>query len=194
MASSLDNPGAKVISPSKLAHVVLRSKNYEKMVDFYLTFLGGRITYKDDTMCLIAYDDEHHRIGIIGIPHLADKDRGTNGLEHIAFAHESLEQLALAWLQRKNNGILPFWSVNHGPTTSVYYRDPDGNNLEIQTDNMPLQESVAYMSSPEYLVNPVGVDVDMEDLIRRLKAGENPKDIQKRPDIGPRGLDTVPGH
>jgi len=27
--------------------------------------------------------------------------------------------------------------VNHRPTTSMYYRDPDGNRVELQIDNFP---------------------------------------------------------
>jgi hypothetical protein len=51
---------------------------------------------------------------------------------------------------------------------------------------------MAWMESKEYLTNPIGVDFDMEDVIRRLKAGESFDEIKKRPDIGPRGIDTVP--
>jgi catechol-2,3-dioxygenase len=36
----------------------------------------------------------------------------------------------------KGAGITPFVSVNHGLTTSFYYRDPDGNGVELQIDNL----------------------------------------------------------
>ena len=96
-------------------------------------------------------------------------------------------------MQRKANGILPFWCINHGPTTSVYYRDSDGNILETQVENFDtLAEAADYMTSEAYRINPLGVDFEMEDLIKRLRTGEDEGSIKKRPASGPRGLDTVP--
>jgi hypothetical protein len=88
---------------------------------------------------------------------------------------------------------LASWCVNHGPTTSVYYKDPDGSLIETQVENFDGQEEAdAFMMSNGYRENPVGVDVDMEDLITRLRAGEDQKILKKRVEMGPRGLDTVP--
>lgn len=141
----------------------------------------------------IAYDDEHHRIAIANIPGTGNKDPHSSGLEHTAFTYRSLHDLALAWQQRKNNGILPYWTVNHGPTTSAYYRDPDANAIETQVDNMGLEAANAYMVSEEFRINPVGVDIDMEDLVRRLQAGDDEEMLKIRPNIGPRDASTVPG-
>ena len=193
MTPSLENPGSKVIAPSKLAHVVLRTNNFDAMRSFYKTFLGSEAAFENDFLCFLAYDDEHHRIGIIGMPHLTEKKKQSSGLEHIAFTFNSLDQLAIAYLQRKENGILPFWPVNHGPTTSVYYKDPDGNILETQVDNFETNEEVNdFIASNAYQTNPIGVDFEMEDLVKRLKSGESHGSIKKRPESGPRGLDTVP--
>ena len=48
------------------------------------------------------------------------------------------------------------------------------------------------MMSKYYAENPFGVDFDPEELIERLEAGEDEKEIKKRPEIGPRGLDAIP--
>ena len=56
----------KVLSPSSLAHVVLRTARYQELVDFWTMFLGATITHKDDTLAFLRYDEEHHRIAIIG--------------------------------------------------------------------------------------------------------------------------------
>ena len=72
----------KILIPVKLAHVVLRTNNLEKMKQFYLEFLGSKIAYEQDkTLVFIRYDDEHHRIGLIAMPHLQDKVKESNGLE-----------------------------------------------------------------------------------------------------------------
>ncbi|RMZ86943.1 hypothetical protein DV736_g5832, partial [Chaetothyriales sp. CBS 134916] len=193
MASTLDDPGTAPVVPAKFAHVVLRTNNYAAMCQFYCTFFGGvKPRYESDMMCLLTYDSEHHRVGILNMPHIANKQRESSGLEHIAYTYASLGELALSYLQRKNDGILPFWCTNHGPTTSVYYKDPDGNIIETQVDNLSVEEADAFMRSDEYHSNPIGVDFDMDDLIKRLRSGEDRASIMKRPDIGSRGIDTVP--
>ena len=89
-------------------------------------------------------------------------------MEHIAFSSDSLIDLLLAYRQRKSKGILPLWPFDHGPTTSIYYRDPDGNHIEAQVDNFEYTESATrFMKSKEFAINPIGVDFDPEDMIRR---------------------------
>ena len=189
-----DNPGDKVLSPSVLAHVVLRTANFAKMRDFYLTFLGGTVTYGNDFLCFITYDHEHHRIALIGIPGTSPKVPTSSGLEHVAFTFPTLSDLFLAYRQRKVHGILPVWSVNHGPTTSLYYKDPDGNMLETQVDNFDTNEAAnAFMSSKYFAENPIGTDIDPEDLIARIKNGEADEVLKQRVENGPRGLPNLEG-
>lgn len=192
MTIDLDATQGNVISPRSLAHVFLRTNNYRAMVDFYKVFLGGEARYESERVAFISYDDEHHRIAIAAIPGTGSKLKTSAGLEHIAFTFGSLEELALAYQQRKEKGITPVWCVNHGVTTSIYYSDPDGNNLETQVDNFDTNEDTnAFMDSKEFDENPIGTDFDPEDLVRRLKSGEDHSSIKKRHEIGPRG---VPHH
>jgi catechol-2,3-dioxygenase len=78
---NFDKPGAKVISPIKLAHVVLRTNNFKNMVDFYKTFLGGEASYENDILSFLTYDEEHHRIAIAAIPGTGPKATKSCGLE-----------------------------------------------------------------------------------------------------------------
>lgn len=189
MAIDFDAPANQVISPSKLAHVVLRTNNYRAMVDFYKTFLGAKVVHEDSVLAFLSYDDEHHRIAIIAFPGTTNKDLASSGLEHIAFTFNSLSDLLLAYRQRKSKGILPLWPVNHGPTTSIYYEDPDGNKIETQVDNFDTSEEANdFMKSKSFAENPIGTDFDPEDFITRLKNGEGDASLKKRKEIGPRGL------
>jgi len=183
----------KVISPSKLAHVVLRTGKFTTMVEFYKTFLGAKATYENEFLSFLTYDDEHHRIAIGAVPGTGPKIPNAAGLEHIAFSFNTLEDLTLAYQQRKAKGILPIWSVNHGPTTSIYYQDPDGNQLETQVDNFDtIEEANEMMGSKAFAENPVGVDFDPEELVRKLETGMDQRELKKRADIGPRGVGTIP--
>lgn len=113
MTSSESNTG-KVLSPSKLAHVVLRTNKLDQMKTFYKTFLGAHEVFGNETMTFLSYDDEHHRIAIIQVPDVRDKDYDTCGLEHIGFSFDSLKDLCTAYKQRKAMGIEPGWcTVKH---------------------------------------------------------------------------------
>ena len=181
----------KVLSPTSLAHVVLRTNNFRPMVNFYVDFLGGRIAYENEYLAFITYDHEHHRIAIVQFPGTGAKVHGSSGLEHIAFTFDTLDDLMLSYNQRKKLGMVPVWCVNHGPTTSMYYNDPDGNQTETQVDNFDTADEVdEFMKTKAFAENPIGVDFDPADLIRRLEAKEDHKSIKQRPDIGPRGVRT----
>ncbi|KAF4493698.1 glyoxalase Bleomycin resistance Dioxygenase [Fusarium agapanthi] len=177
------------LSPSMLAHVVLRTANLQPMVDYYCNFLGGSVTYGNDMISFITYDEEHHRIALIGIPSTQPKNPTTCGLEHIAFTFNTLADLLLAYRHRKARGINPCWCINHGPTTSIYYKDPDGNMLETQVDNFPsTEEATAFMMSDKFSENPIGTDFDAEEMIAAIRRGEDEKTLKTRREIGPREM------
>ena len=108
--ASIENAQGKVLSPSKLAHVVLQTNNFEHMKRFYVQFLGGRLVKESGPLAFITYDDEHHRIALIGMP-CKDKDAESSGLAHIAFTFDTLKDLCTAYKQRKALGIEPGWCV-----------------------------------------------------------------------------------
>ncbi|KUL87817.1 hypothetical protein ZTR_03154 [Talaromyces verruculosus] len=188
VADIFDVPRKRVPSPTKLAHVVLQTgTNFSQMVDFYKTFLGAKASFENDFISFISYDEEHHRIAIVAARGCGPNVPNSSGLHHIAFSYDSLTTLAVAYRQRKRLGIMPVWSVNHGPTSSIYYRDPDGNMIETQVDNFPTpEEATAFMMSKEFIDNPLGTDFDPEELIERLRAGESDASIKRRKEIGPR--------
>ncbi|CAG9981766.1 unnamed protein product [Clonostachys byssicola] len=186
---NFDAPATKVLSPSALAHVVLRTSNLENMVDFYTSFLGGTVTYGNNAITFITYDEEHHRIALLGVPGTEPKNPRTCGLEHIAFSFKSLNELLLAYRHRKERGIKPVWCVNHGPTTSIYYKDPDGNMIETQVDNFySLQEATNFMMGDKFAENPIGTDFDPEEMILALQAGTEESILKTRIEIGPRPM------
>lgn len=192
-ANTAEPNSGKVLSPNKLAHVVLRTGNFKAMVAFYKAFLGAHASHETDALAFLTYDEEHHRIAIIHVPGTTPKVRSSAGLEHIAFTFSTLGDLLLSYRQRRALGIVPVWSVNHGPTTSLYYQDPDGNQIETQVDNFDSAgEASEFMVSEDFAENPFGVDVDPEDLIARLEKGESEEALKKRARAGPRDFASVP--
>lgn len=173
------------VKPAKLAHVVLRSAQPARVRAWYLTVLDGRVAYENDLVCFITYDDEHHRIGIVKPPGLSDPADTAPGLEHIAFTYGSLGELLATYRRLKAAGIEPFWTINHGPTISMYYRDPDRNKVELQVDVFATLEATNAFLDRYYPENFMGIIFDPEEMIRRYEAGVPLEQIYERPALPP---------
>jgi catechol 2,3-dioxygenase-like lactoylglutathione lyase family enzyme len=177
--------------PARLAHFVLRTSRYREVVDFYKTLLCAHSVFSNDILTFLTYDEEHHRIAVLHLPGLQNQQAGVAGVHHVAFTYDSLANFVSNYERTKQQGIEPVWCTNHGPTTSFYYRDPDGNQIELQVENFDtVEESTAFLASPEFVENPIGVDLDPEELVRRFHAGEPEAALKKRPHTGPRGIDA----
>jgi catechol-2,3-dioxygenase len=154
-------PGRGNLPPVYLAHVVRRTSRFEEMVKWYQIVLGARVVHSDGMLAFLTYDHEHHRIAIAQIPGLDEQPAMAAGTDHIAFTHADLGDLLYTYARLKREGIEPYWCINHGPTTSMYYKDPDGSRIEFQVDNFPTaEEGNAWMRGGEFAVNPIGVIFD----------------------------------
>lgn len=182
-----------IVSPARLAHLVLRTSQMPAMLAWYKLLLNATTAFANDEISFIAYDDEHHRIAFINIPALAPQPAGQVGLHHFAFTYDTLDQLLGNYERLRDRGIKPKWSVNHGPTTSMYYVDPDGNQVECQVDNYDtVEEAGEFFFTEAFATNTIGVDFDPEELMAKVRAGENEQKLKTRPASGPRGVDSIP--
>jgi catechol-2,3-dioxygenase len=173
-----------IVKPQKLAHVVRRTGRFDELVQWYCVVLGAEVVHSDGMLAFLTYDDEHHRIAIANLPGLDEQPAMAAGTDHIAFTYGDLGDLLQTYRRLKAVGIEPFWSVNHGPTISFYYKDPDGSRVELQVDTMPSGEAIdAWMRSGEFAANPIGVVFDPDDLLRRYEAGEPLDALVVRPPL-----------
>jgi hypothetical protein len=103
------------------------------------------------------------------------------GLDHVAYTFESMGELLGIYLRLKNEGMLPVWSINHGPTTSLYYADPNGNRVELQIENFGSDAEVQrFVESEVFLKNPIGVELDPDRLVARFEAGDPIEELKKQ--------------
>ena len=182
----------QIVSPVRLAHVVMRSSRFHEVLDWYKLVLSAHIVFESEGIAFLAYDEEHHRIAVINVPGLAEQPVGAAGVHHIAFTYENLPVLLGNYERLMEHGIAPLWCTNHGPTTSLYYGDPDGNQVELQVDNFDtVEEAGAFFFTPQFETNPIGVDFDPAEYIARLKAGADEAALKTRPPSGPRGVEDI---
>lgn len=166
-----------LIRPAKLAHLVLRTARFAEVVDWWSTVLHLEVRHGSPVISFLTYDDEHHRLAIINNPNLEDNDKSRAGFEHIAFTYESLDDLLATYVRLKEAGITPIAPINHGMTMSLYYADPDGNQCELQVDTMTVAEAEAFMASPVFEANPIGVRYDPDEIVARRAAGESVESV-----------------
>ncbi len=161
------------IRPIKLAHLVLRTARFDASVAWWSTVLQAEIRHRNDFLAFLTYDDEHHRLAIVSMPGLADNGRSVAGLEHVAFTYADVDALLATYRRLKVAGIEPVAPINHGMTLSMYYADPDGNQVELQIDTMTPDAAEAFMASDVFAANPIGVTFDPDELVARREAGED---------------------
>jgi catechol-2,3-dioxygenase len=157
------------IRPMTFVHVVYRTRRFEKMVRWYQSVFGAKVQYQNPALAFLTYDDEHHRFAFANLNVLKPggteaERRGLIGADHLAYTYASLKDLLENYGQLKAQDIKPYWCVHHGITVSMYYADPDGNQLEFQVDCFgSSEEANAFMEGPRFAANPIGVEYDPDD-------------------------------
>ncbi len=162
------------MSTMKFAHVVLQTGQLEVMRTWYCTVLDAHVVHEDTSVGLsfITFDDEHHRIAFMQPPVKLDKRKASlAGVHHSAYTFASLTELLARYEKLATLGIVPAQPVQHGVTTSLYYRDPDDNFVELQVDNFESPAATTYMKGPEYGADSVGIGFSPAEMVEALRKG-----------------------
>ena len=180
MTQPIDNLPRRVY-PAYMAHFVIRTVRFEESVAWYKKFFMAQNVYTQDGLTFLTFDDEHHRVAIGRVPGLEDLREDIAGIDHVAFSMSSLGDLVLTYERLKSEGILPVWAINHGPTTSLYFTDPDGVKIELQSDNTAGPGGASgFFGTEEFATNPVGVEFDPDLLAERYHRGASVSDLMLR--------------
>jgi catechol-2,3-dioxygenase len=173
--------GIDVLSPKKLSHIVLQTNHVRDMRDWYCNVLNAKVVSQNDNLCFLAYDEEHHRIGLVAFGPYVERNEDAVGLHHVSFTYEAMEDLLENFERLAAQDIRPEWTINHGPTISLYYRDPDGNRLELQIDVFNTNEEVNdFINGPIYQTNPIGTEFDPREMLAQLRAGVPEAELVRR--------------
>ncbi len=172
-----------VIHP-KFHHFNLKTTRLQEMIDWYATVVGAEVNFQDDVGAWLTNDAANHRIALLAFPGFVDdpeKDTRT-GLHHSAFEYGGFAELNASYLRLREAGIEPAFCLDHGMTFSYYYKDPDGNHVELQVDDFgDWEASGEWMrTSPDFAANPIGVFVDPAKVADAAAQGASFADIHAR--------------
>ena len=158
-----------------LHHVTFKTTRLQEMVDWYDAVVGCKPLYAFEGAAWTTNDQANHRIAFLTTPGVKeDLDKLSHaGIHHTAFEFGTLQALLDNYERLAEAGILPHICLDHGLTMSFYYVDPDGNSVELQSDNFGnwIHSSHWMNTSPEFAREPIGVEVDPPKMIAALKGG-----------------------
>ena len=183
------------VRPS-LHHVNIKTSRLDEMIKWYGLVVGTQVQFRYETGAWTTNDGANHRIAFLAVPGLsddADKVRH-NGMHHCAFEYGSFAELMSTYDRLRQSGVEPVFSLDHGMTMSLYYKDPDGNFVELQSDNFSdWKLSGEYMrESPQFAANPIGVFFDPARVYETFKSGTDFETLEKAVYAGAFLPDPIP--
>jgi catechol-2,3-dioxygenase len=161
--------------PPCIAHYGIRTKRLREMVEWYRTVFFAHVQHQNDSLAFLTFDEEHHRLVIFEDPATVERPENVAGIDHMGYGLASFDDFVATYKRLKAKGITPFLPLNHGFTTSLYYHDPDGNEVELSVDNFPSKEECNAFVASERMAEigrpPFGYRFDPEELVGLFRAG-----------------------
>jgi catechol 2,3-dioxygenase len=139
-----------MIHAERIGHVVIKVRELERSRKFYTDVLGMDVMMEIPAIPAVFLANnrrDHHEIALFEVGAEAEGLRSKQiGLAHIAFRLRNEEELRAAYKEFKDKQVPISFTVDHGVTKSIYFRDPDGHELEVYCDNSP--EEIAKFANP----------------------------------------------
>lgn len=175
-----------VLANLRLGEVVLATSRFDTMTAWYRQLLDIEPSLEHATdaqapqggpprptrMCFFRLHIEPPNQDVVAIfemPGTRAAPSGDPGLHHMQLRCASLSDLGERYRRLHALGVVPYRSMDHGPSTSLYYRDPDQNAVEVAASNFATVEQFqACLASDEFKRNPAGIGIDPQALpVRR---------------------------
>ena len=127
----------KAPADTRVGHVHLKVTDLDRAIHFYTDVLGFALTQRyGDRAAFLSAGNYHHHIGLN-----TWHSRGAGpapvraaGLYHVAFLFPDRASLGAALQRVLDHGTPLDGAADHGVSEAVYFRDPDGNGVELYRD------------------------------------------------------------
>ncbi len=120
--------------PMYLGHVNIYVRDADRSREWYQQVLGlHTYHHRPGRAAFMSADlDQSHEVALMQVgPDAPGPQRGQVGLNHMAWMVGSLDDLGVAYQRLKDNAVPIDAIVDHGISLGIYFRDPDGNGLEV---------------------------------------------------------------
>lgn len=158
-----------------ISHYGIRARRLGEMVQWYAKVFRARVQHENEFLAFMTFDEEHHRLVIFEDPETVDRPATAAGIDHVGYGLAGFGDLVETYERLKADGITPFAQLNHRFTTSLYYHDPDGNEVELSVDNFSTKEECSAFVTSEEMAEigrpPFGYDFDPDELARLYRQG-----------------------
>jgi catechol 2,3-dioxygenase len=116
-----------------LSHVGLFVTDMTRMVNFFTRVLGFVVTDADEAgqFTFLSRDAaEHHQLVLVA----GRESSVTQTVNQVSFKLDSLEEVQAIYRRIADSEASELRPVTHGIAWCIYFRDPEGNRLEMFTD------------------------------------------------------------
>ena len=123
------------MNTNKIGHVHLNVRNLEKAERFYAEVFGFRVTERiRDTFVFLSLGDQHHDLALRNVGENAPISPELSvGMYHFAIEVENHKSLAEVCKKLQEMSV-SIGSSDHGISHALYFRDPEGNEVEAYVD------------------------------------------------------------
>ena len=179
-----------------LHHVTMKTARLGEMVAWYGLLIGAECNFQGAQVAWMSNDAANHRIAFLSAPGMGDDPdrRHHSGMHHSAFEYDSFDDLMTSWKRLDGKGVSPAFCLDHGLTISIYYKDPDGNFVELQSDNFgDWALSTNFMrTSDDFASNPIGSFFDPAKVFAAHRGGMAFAELQRGMRAGDFSPPTTP--
>ncbi len=125
---------------TRVGHIHLKVSDLDRAIAFYRDVLGFDLTQRyGDQVAFLSAGGYHHHVGL-NTWHSKGADPApvrAAGLYHVAFVFPDRAALGAALQRVLDHGTPLDGAADHGVSEAVYFRDPDGNGIELYVDRTP---------------------------------------------------------
>jgi catechol 2,3-dioxygenase len=153
------------VSKPMLSHFGLYVRDLERMVAFYTSLFGLRVTDRgegaafNNTLVFLSADPNAHHQLVLASGRPLEATFST--VMQLSFKVQAIQELRRIRVAALELGASQMRCINHGTSFSIYFSDPEGNTVESYFD------TAYYIAQPH--ADPLDLELSDTDLLHQTE-------------------------